>query len=447
MRRYFENNSDDLKALEPIDPEEVQRTLCEERVQELFDWYSGLDSRLDEVASSVRSAVEDFVQKTDANTELLGIATGITSDWDDDYAIPLPDFYERWETNVSSLIKTLLNSDRTRDVREILNKVVLKRNTHTHAQVVSLHSFDTHKDYYLVLSEAVTQPQAIYKSGNNTIIGFTKSLYTNIWPNISGTDHLEKYWPSTVVNKTTNYSSTDGWEVTNSVSCGALGSASGQGVSGSVNVSYTYSEKVSHSSQKTWTTQDYEIIPVPRNFDSGGKTFRDAGWWNSITWPDTKGSPLSVAAGTTINLATEAIFSVPSEQSESFRLIERTDVGEGALFIGHGSSAVVYGQLFHLNIIRPLHLAFTALAYNGPKNKRQYLAKFNADGDWTAEADVDWIEMLDEDGNPGQTTSGKGGTVFLYFEVSENNTGHQRRGNVTIKSGKDSIFFPFTQGS
>ncbi len=135
-----------------VSAEELCNELCELRVQKLFDWAEGLDARAKEMGASISGAVDKLIHEAALENELLSIAQGMTTDYDDDISMSFVDFYNKYtKDNDYSFAQELINRLGLKDSNTLdaCRGYSVKRNTNSHYQVISLHSFDTHKDYYL----------------------------------------------------------------------------------------------------------------------------------------------------------------------------------------------------------------------------------------------------------------------------------------------------------
>jgi len=99
------------------------------------------------------------------------------------------------------------------------------------------------------------------------------------------------------------------------------------------------------------------------------------------------------------------------------------------------------GKSVVLNKIRPLHTALVGATYNGSRDDVMYTATLLSESSWTAESDSDWITLS------SRSKSGNAGSSTIRYEVSENTTGKMREGTITITSGRDKVFIPFTQSA
>ena len=453
----------DIDDTSGVDPEEFYKTVCETRVQALFDWANGLDEQAAELDESVSASVAKFKTSAGLGDELMSIATGMTTYVDDHFSMSDYDYYVKYMKDDPSAANVI------REIRIVTQPELsytlahnfITRDTHTDYRVISLHSFDTHKDYYLVTSKINTQPKGINTGANTqSLYGYTRRVISWIWPNVYG-NHLERYLPDQTVNRSRSYTDSSGWSVTNATTISNTISAkigfSGEDptgeIGGSTTVSYTNSKTASHNSSTTWTVDDYEIIPMP--FTNEHST-RYAKWRLDVAWPSYKysGNPytLSNAARTSVTLDTEAIFSAELSEAEKFKIYANAGWNEAISAYGYGWSHQHSGEIKTLNMVRPLHTAVTAAAYDGNRENKQYLGVFNAEASWTAESNVDWLELAYADpSNPqvGRKVSGSsGGTgIRINYQAQENNTGRMRIGVITIKSGKDKVYIPFTQSA
>ena len=99
-------------------------------------------------------------------------------------------------------------------------------------------------------------------------------------------------------------------------------------------------------------------------------------------------------------------------ESENFKIYGEAGWDEGVGACGSEYAPRHSGAIKTLNIVRPLHTAVTSAAYDGNRDNKQYLGVFNAEARWTAESNVDWLELAYADpSNPqvGQKVSGSSG--------------------------------------
>lgn len=434
LQRIVSEMMKSVEGLETVSSDKMYAASCRERVWAMLNWGAGLNDMTDEVEKNITASVENFVQATGENDELLSVATGVTTDWDDHISMPFNDWADKKlkGTFLGEVIDIMRHfSSHTFD------KISINRNTHTHTQVISLHSFDTHKDYYLVIAWNLTNPQDVCLVGGYAF-GYTRKLGLKIYPNYNDTV-LENWEPHTQVNHNRTYNQTNGWATTNAVSVSTqMGGATGNngGMSGNVSVSYSYSKALNHSSSTTWTTNDYDILPLTY-YDNNGRPYA---YWNTVVdWPSGSQSlSLVTAAKESLRSDGEAIFSVGLNESSSFELYGRSYALIGTSIGGYSFACTGDYSTKRLNKTRPLHTCFTGVTQEGNRYKNMYLAMFNTEDSWTAETDVDWISLT--------LTSGEAGSNRFYYEVNDNNTGTWRRGKITVKSGNDEIYFTFTQG-
>lgn len=439
-----------------VSAEELYNELCELRVQRLFDWAEGLEARAKEMGASISGAVDKLIHDAALENELMSIAQGMTTDYDDDISMSFVDFYNKYMKD-NDYAQELINRLGLKDSNTLdaYRGYSVKRNTNSHYQVISLHSFDTHKDYYLILSRANTQPRALFNgnvAGRSVVLGYTRRLYTDIWTSTRA-NRLERYLPDQTVNQSRSYSSSNSWSATRAVSntnsvetsisteVGTEGASVGAGVTAGTSVTYSYENSVSHTSDMAWTVQDYEIIPKPYNW--GGR--RVAEWQVTVAWPNyNSGSwQTSTAAGESVTLNTESIFWASMDEADNVKLYGRAYWYEGFAAYHNGYSNwfanPMSGKSVVLNKIRPLHTALVGATYNGSRDDVMYTATLLSEANWTAESDSDWLMLS------SRSKSGNAGSSTIRYEVSENTTGRMREGTITITSGRDKVFIPFTQ--
>lgn len=451
-------DSVDIEAVVPVSSADLYKELCEARIQALFDWAEGIDARVDAMSSSVEAAVQKLRNAADTKSEILNLASGVTTDYDDNFSMGFRDYYNRYMKDSSSagnVIKRLGLSNSS--VLDAYSQFSVKRATHSHYQVISVHSFEDHYDYYLVLSQANTQPKALQirapsgtrdggdVKGHSSVLGFTTGLFTYIWPNLyDDNGSLVRYVPNETVNNNRTYTDTNSWSTTNGVTVSARGGYSQKmGANGELGLNYNWSQTVSHTSTTSWTGHDYEIIPQP-NTDSHGR--RVAKWCLDIEYPDYSYSSdswwIATASKSSVTLNAESIFRADLNHSDSFTLYGRAGWWEGFAGTNSGQSACGLwhgGDTIKLNIIRPLHLALEGAAYEGSKEDKMYTATLYAEADWKAESNADWLMLSNS------SLSGHAGSSTIRYEASENTTGRMREATITITAGRDQVYLQFTQ--
>ncbi len=462
-----EKNADDLQAgkTAEVNSAEIYKEWCEDRVQAVVDWAAGLDERAKKLDTTMKSAMEKFAQKTDREDELLKLASGISTDQDDNISMSFIDYYNTYLKNSSrefkeslGLLKKYGGYNNESKALQAYRNISVKRTTHTHYQVISVHSFDECKDYYLVISEATTEPLAFENRadygettggeilGYPSVLGYTRGLITDIWQNKENEARLQYWVPNENVNNSTTYTDSTGWSTTNGISVtGKGGYNQQQGWLGDISVGYNWSKTVSHNSSRSWTVNDYEIIPQPYTSDQGNRT---ASWLLQVAWPtydkDHNKWNVVTAAKKAVTLNTECIFWADMSEADDYKLYGRTGWYEG-----FGGKSNTYhdvanrhnGAMTTLNIQRPLHSALLDATYEGSKDEVLYSANLLTESDfWTAKSDVSWLR-LDNDSKSGT------GSARLHYSTQANNTGKSRTGRIIITAGNDKLCLKFTQSS
>ncbi|MBR0150755.1 MAG: hypothetical protein IJP89_05275 [Synergistaceae bacterium] len=452
-----------------VNAEELHNELCEARVQKLFDWQAGLDARAEEMGASVSAAVNKFVNDAALENELLSIAQGMTTDYDDTFSMSFIDYYNKYMKDNNSA-QNVINRLGLKDSNSLnaYSGLSVKRDTNSHYQVINLHSFDTHKDYYLILSRAITQPKAIqvrstYGSttggeiaGHPSVLGYTAKLYTDVWASTRA-NRLERYLPDQTVNQSRSYTDSSGWSTTRAVSttnsietsvnaeAGTEGGSVGTGMTAGHSVTYAYENSVSHTSEMTWTAQDYEIVPTPYN----SYNRRVARWRLDVADPkysyNSRNWLMSTASRSSVTLNTESIFWASMDEADNVKLYGQAMWCEGFIGVNNDGWSSLWkwmeGQYVTLNFTRPLHTALLGATYEGSRDDVMYTATLLTEANWTAESDSDWLMLS------SRSKSGGAGSSTIRYEVSENTTGKMREGTITITSGRDKVLIPFTQSA
>ena len=107
--------------------------------------------------------MDKLIHEAALENELLTIAQGITTDHDDTFSMeflsPRPNYFNEYlkgKSQAQDFIEKLnVNYD---DILRKYSIYDVKRETNSKYRVISLHSFDTHRDYYLVIAQSITQP-------------------------------------------------------------------------------------------------------------------------------------------------------------------------------------------------------------------------------------------------------------------------------------------------
>ena len=452
------HNGDNSPDEPGLTTEEVEAELNASRVQHLRDWSAGLDADVQEMAAEV-AAAEAKLQSAavaDAQKDILAIIAGVTTTREDAVSWSFKDYYEKIGKNDDTFKKfaNKCDFDNPRLLNKYWSNFKVSRFTFTRYRVISLHSFDTHCDYYLVLSQSNTQPQSIAiradKGINNggevpgagannyaVVLGFTKGLYIDIWmPYFYGDSQLMKYLPDQTVNKTKAYTDTKGWSLGGGVSF--KGGVDSKGPSAEAQISFQAS--VSHTSSTTWQGQDYEIIPEPY-----GKYVTR--WYLKVDYPAySKGWHISTAAANSVTLDTESIWRVDPKWAGNFTLKGIVHWFEGFAWchdtlLGDSwyMTAVNHnGGDTDLALPRPPHTALVNTSNSGGREGKLYSTKLYTEAAWSATKNVDWIVLE-------KTTGGATSGEDFYYTVKPNDTGKTRTGIITVNSGSDKVTLKFVQ--
>ncbi len=432
--------------------EEVKEELNSMRVQNLIDWHKELD---EDASKAYEKAVEASAKlKAAASTEkdILELISGVTTTQPDEVSWSFIDYYKEIGKKDDDFNKFAdkCDFDNERLLKKYWSDFKVSRRTFSKYRVLSFHSFEDHNDYYLVLSEANTQPRSLLiaadKGTNNhdevpgagaynyaVILGYTRGLYTRVrryYAFGNSVHHL----PNQTVNKNKSYTDTNGWSLTGGVSFKA-GASEKTGPYAEVGTSF--SATVSHQSSTTWQTQDYEVIPLPSED-------RVDDWLLRVERPTySKGWHISTAAQDSVTLETESIW---KSDRTNFELEAKAYWYEGFAYchdttfsdsvyqcsILHGGSAKM------LNLPRPPRIALSTTSENGTKDGKMYSTKLYTEGNWTATTDVDWISL---ENSSGGTANG----FDFYYAVSPNDTGKIRTGYITVTSDNGSVVLRFAQ--
>ena len=433
--------------------EEVEAELHAFRLQCLLDWAAGLDREAQDMVGEVDAAEAKLRAAAAANsgTDILSLVSGVTTTQPDNVSWSFNDYYEKFGKNNANFQtfadKSGCDSSSRRD--DYWSGFKISRHTFSQYRVISLHSFDDHCDYYLVISQANTQPQSIAiradkgeKNGDEVrsgayhyalVLGATKGLYTDV-QRVYTFGQRVHHLPDQTVNKGKSYTDTNGWSLGGGVSFKA-GVSEKQGPYGEAGVNFSAS--VSHTSSTTWQGQDYEIIPKPNGVWL-------ASWLLDVDYPDYSGGwQISTAAKSSVTLNTESIW---RSTARNFALKGRAVWHEGfswchdhSLWTKKYSCALThYGSWKTLSLPRPPRIALETTSVDGGKEGKMYSTKLYTEGDWSAKTDVDWRSW--------ESASGPrpAGTPF-YDTVSPNDTGRMRTGNITVASGTDTVTLKFVQ--
>ena len=436
---------------------EVEAALHASRVQALLEWAAGLDKEAQNMVDEVTEAEAKLRTAASSGTDILSLVTGVTTTQPDNVSWSFKDYYEKFGKNDDNFKKFAdkCDFDNSRLLNKYWSDFKVSRNTFSQYRVISMHSFEDHYDYYLVISQANTQPQSIAiradKGTNNggevpgagaynyaVILGYTRGLWTDV-QRVYVDGQRVHHLPDQTVNKDKSYTDTKGWSLSGGVSLKA--GANDKGPFGEVGVNFSGS--VSHTSSTTWKGQDYEIIPKPNGVWL-------ASWLLDVDWPDySKGWQISTAAKSSVTLDTESIWRT---NSRDFALKGRASWWEGfswchdTLFGDSKYSCAMNhcGSWKRLSLPRPSRLALEKTSMDGGKEGHMYSTNLYAEGNWSATTDADWIEIERESTSGGISA----GTPF-YYTVSENNTGKMRTGHIMVscKIGKitDTVTLKFVQ--
>ena len=341
--------------------------------------------------------------------------------------------------------------------------IPVKHDTDATYRVMSLHSFSNQKDYYIITTDAITRPVDLWicapKGGTrgeleggdpglsyyyDLIFGGNRGLSTKVWSSVKEAN-LEKYMPNRTVNKETQVSDSSAFNIGGGVSLGGGGGKNWNGGEktpiGQGNLEASFNWGISHRSSKTWTTNDYEIVP---NITlDNGNGLKVAQWDLLCTWPEysdkTDSWTVSSAFKDNVSFSTESIWSVPSSKRNETAFYGQNLWIHGFCWAHDMPSQKVKsfnaevqheGIVKQLELPRPPLLGIGSATTTGNKNAKMYTAKILSENDWTATSDSDWLEVIHTSGG----ATGKDGTDFSYT-VTENNTGQPRIGTITAKSG------------
>ncbi|MBR4196094.1 MAG: BACON domain-containing protein [Synergistaceae bacterium] len=429
--------------------------LCRSRVQALFDWQSELDGKIEEMKAEIESEVAAAVTVIDAKElerrtrEALYLVQGVTTEYVDIESMPFSQYYRQNVYGRADKEGVLMAS-----LDMLPQNLSVQRKTSAKYQVVSLHSFENHNDYYIVKAWVDTEPTLGRYDDMSLLSGFTKSLALYMWPGVKA-ERLEFYDPDKTLEGEFSYYGHRKWSINNglSVTHKPQNTWAGQNNTGrwimyvgkrsGIQLGYTYSEKLTYSSDSQESSNgDYKITPMPYT-DSGTRV---AKWNTTADWPGyTSGDyTLSRASGTRLSFGAEAIFRALPAERDSFEIYAKAGWGDGIAFDRGGKhyqfESAVDGAVVKPNFLRPLYTAVVTVNDNGyvaSEDCYAFEAKLMTEAAWTAESDSDWLSV--------STKSGGEGSSSLYYTARKNNTGEERTGTITVKSGVDEVYITYTQ--
>ena len=490
---YLPNNTEtdyteeDEEAEREINREQEEKEALARRVNGLISWSEGLNALAGEVAGEIIRTASAFAENVAAETkqapdEILKLISGTHTAISDDLDESFFDYNDRvvagasnpdWKRKVVGgdwqNFRAECGLDRSGYDQQWKNFRVSRHTSGKH-MTYSFHSFQNNSDYYLINSSVNTQPQNLQVRsayGPNTtggellcppsglflgyyyatVVGCTRGLQFQIWPgNNKGVQNL-KIIPSLTVNKQRSYSDTDSWNIGGGVSFGGGGmGGAGAGVFGNVDASFNWG--VSHVSAKQWTVSDYEIVPKAYYATSGVPV---AQWNVNVEPPYYKAregwTDFSTAARESVTLEAESIWQVPPDVAYTFDFTTRTDWknmfmwANDFIFFGaqrYDCTVEHIGNEGKLTFARPPHAALSDVTTHGTNEGKMYTAKIYTGDSWTAESDSYWLELMETSGEASM------GGNFTYT-VAPNYTGEQRRGRITITTGRDKINLVFDQ--
>ncbi len=439
----------------PLTPAEVEAELHTERVNNLFRWIASLDEEVKSVAADIKTASAKLQAAAGTAKDIQELVTGVTTTKTDNVSWSFIDYYNKFGKNNDNFKKFAdkCDFDNERLLKKYWSDFKISRHTDTQYRVISFHSFEDHNDYYLVITRATTQPQSIViasESGSHNhdevagagaynyavILGNTAGLYTDVQRTYTFGGHVH-YVPDQTVNKNKSYTDSNGWSMTGGIAL----KAGTQNNAPAADATSSFSMSVNHTSSTTWQGQDYEVIPKPNGswlarwlLDVDYPGFADGGW------------KISTAAKSSVTLRTESIW---ASTSRNFKIKGRALWYEGFAWC-HDSWILGYpkywcavthsGNFVNITLPRPPRIALTDNSTDGGKEGKLYSTKLYTDENWTAKADVDWIELE-------STSGGQVAGVDFYYTVTPNNTGKTRTGYITIQAGKDKAVLKFVQSA
>lgn len=450
-----DHTGDDSDNITPLTPEEIEADLHISRVENLFIWANSLDSEIQSAADDMRTLTAKL--KTAANTteDIQKLVTGLTTTKADNVSWSFADYYNKFGKNNNNfkVFADKCDFDNERLLNKYWSGFKISRNTFSQYRAISFHSFKNHCDYFLIMSRANTQPQSLVIAADEgtytrkeipgsgaynyaVILGATSGLFTSIERVYKFGDHVY-YMPDQTVNKNKSYTDTKGWSLTGGVSF----KGGTQNNALAADATSSFSASVSHTSATTWQGQDYEVIPKPNGswlarwlLDVDYPGFADGGWI------------ISTAAKSSVTLRTESIW---ASTSRNFMIKGRALWYEGFAWC-HDSWILGYpkywcavthsGNFVNITLPRPPRIALTDNSTDGGKEGKLYSTKLYTDENWTAKADVNWIELE-------STSGGQVAGVDFYYTVTPNNTGKTRTGYITIQAGKDKAVLKFVQSA
>ena len=403
-------------------------------------------------------------------------------DWPQDRYISMGN-YREFQTDAD------IDNHRIRDKYWDFN---ITRNTSALHTVLSLHSFENHADYYLIENSVTTYPVNLqvrsehgeYRTGDEIdgsgayhyaiVAGSTKALELYVWPD--GSNHkyqLVKWLPDITVNNTTDYTDTNGWSIGGGVAVkgeyssqteSSIDPNSGKGTPAKntsgwkVGMEASFNWSISHTSTTKWSKPDYNLIPKNWIAANGIPV---ALWRLEVKDPDYNGdehawNPFPAAGRQGVTLKSEAIWKIEKEAAGDVFFQSRVD-WENYFGWRHdwGTRVGRYDCAVHhviknnpISIPRPSHTGVT-----GPRNPdgtngtitthsnnegATFYARVFSEESWTAESDSDWLQLT-------KTSGGVSNGDQLGYTVTANDTGKDRIGHITLKSGNDTLVLEFTQ--
>ncbi|MCR4819024.1 MAG: BACON domain-containing protein, partial [Fretibacterium sp.] len=433
---------------------EVEAALHASRVQSLLEWSAGLDEEARNMGDEVAEAEAKLRAAADSGKDILSLASGVTTTQADNVSWSFKDYYEKFgkKHEYFKVFADKCDFDNPRLLNKYWSGFKVSRHTFSRYRVVSVHSFENDTDYYLVISEANTQPGSLAiradKGKNNggevpgagaynyaVILGYTKGLYTDVQRVYKNGD-LVRHTPNQTVNRGKSYTESDGWTLGGGLSF--KGGINDKGLSGEAGVNFSTS--VSHTSSTTWQGQDYQIIPKPSD------NWR-ASWLLDVDYPDyKKGWHISTAAESSVTLNTESIWKTTQKGFalkgracwvEGFAWCHDTLFGDSWYKCG----VTQYGSWKTLSLPRPPRIALEKTSEDGGKEGKMYSTKLYTEDKWSAAVDKSAESWIKLEASSGSKAAGQP----FYYTVSPNETGKIRTGYITVTSGRDKVTLKFVQ--
>ena len=482
------NNTETEQANE--DEQESKEALAQ-RVNELISWSERLNVLAGEVASEVIRTASAFAANLAAEVkqapdDILRLISGTHTSTSFRFDVPFAhNMYEDllYNTNKQSRrygLDKIVKGDwatfkvkkcglsETRHYERYWKNFKISRSTTGKHMTYSFHSFQNNNDYYLINSSVTTQPKNLeiraaygpHTTGDELeysstyhyalILGCTRKLTLDIWPGNNQSVKNIKIIPSLTVNREHSYSDTDSWNIGGGVSFGG-GRMGGDTPAGFGNIDASFNFGISHQSTRQWTASDYELVPKPRITENGISL---AEWDIDVQAPYYRcregWTQLSTAARESVTLEGESIWLVPPEAAYTFDFTTRMSFQHGFMWARElllGLFAQRYDCTFQhigynekLTFARPPHAALSDVVTHGTNEGKMYTAKIYTGNSWEAESDSYWLELMETSGEASM------GGNFTYT-VAPNYTGEQRRGRITITTGRDKINLVFDQSA